>query len=172
MANTFELINSYTATGNVASINFTSIPNTYTDLCVFISGRSGASFTRRVISMTMNGSTANDYQDRYLLGNGASASTAQDTPPQPNILVWDVPAATSTANTFSNITIYIPNYASTTTYKSISNDGNSENNASSAIVALAAGIYQQNTAITSLGFAVQGDFVQYSTAYLYGVKNA
>ena len=40
MANTFELISSYTASGSVASIGFSSIPSTYTDLCIKLSLRS------------------------------------------------------------------------------------------------------------------------------------
>jgi len=172
MANTYTLIQSYTATGSVASIDFNSIPGTYTDLQVVISGRSGASFARRAISFTINGSTANDYRDMYLLGNGTAASSAQDTPPQPNILIWDVPAATSASNTFSNISVYIPNYSSSSITKCVSNDGISEDNSTAAIGVLAAGLYMQNTAITSLSFAVQGNFVTHSSAYLYGIKNS
>jgi hypothetical protein len=170
MPNTFTLIQAVTVgAGGAASIDFTSIPNTYTDLQVVLSVRSGASFTRRVPTLTVNGSSANDYRDLYLLGNGSSASSAQDVPPQPNMLIWDAPAANATANTFSNIGVYIPNYASTTTYKSISSDGVTEDNAAANTMAFVAALYMQNTAISRLTFVVQGNFVQHSTAYLYGI---
>lgn len=172
MANTMTLIASYTATGSVASIDFTSIPQTYTDLQVYISGRSGASYTRRVPTLTVNGSTANDYRDLYLLGNGSSASSAQDTPPQPNMLIWDAPAANATANIFSNISVYIPNYTSTTAYKSISSDGVAEDNTTANTMAFVSALYMQNTAITSLSFTIQGNWVTNSTAYLYGIKKS
>lgn len=169
MPNTMTLISSYTATGSVASFSFSSIPNTYTDLQIVLSVRSGASFTRRVPTLTINGSTSGDYEDLYLLGNGSSASSAKDVFPQTNILIWDAPAANATANTFSNISVYIPNYASTTTYKSIISDGTSETNATEAYIGLVAALYAQNTAISSLTFSIQGNFVTNSTAYLYGI---
>jgi hypothetical protein len=172
MANTFELIASSTVgSGGASAITFSSIPSTYTDLSVALSVRSGASFTRRVLALTFNGST-NDYSDRYLLGNGSAASSGTDSYPQANILIWDAPAATATANTFSNINVYIPNYASTSTYKSVSNDGAAEDNATAGILGLAAGLYSLNTAISSISFAVSGNFVQYSTAYLFGIKSS
>ena len=40
MANTYTAIETYTATSSVATIDFTSIPATYTDLLVYISARS------------------------------------------------------------------------------------------------------------------------------------
>ena len=173
MPNTYTLIASSTVgAGGAASIDFTSIPATYTDLQVVLSVRSGASYTRRVPTLTVNGSSANDYRDLYLLGNGSSASSAADTPPQPNMLIWDAPAANATANIFSNISVYIPNYASTTTYKSISSDGVAEDNTTANTMAFVAALYMQNTAISRLTFVVQGNFVQYSTAYLYGIKNS
>ena len=176
MPNTFQLIASSTVgAGGAASIDFTSIPSTYTDLVLKVSGRSSASYTRRVLQLTMNGSSSSsDYSDRYLYGSGSAAgSGADNVGSQPYILVWDLNAATSTANTFGNIDIYIPNYASTTTYKSVSADGASEDNATTIYMGLTAGLYLQNTAITSLSLKTDsGNFVQYSTAYLYGVKNA
>lgn len=176
MANTFELIASSTVgAGGAASIDFTSIPSTFTDICVYVSGRSTASFTRRVLRLRINNSsTGSDYADRYLLGNGASASSGSNPAGSSSyIQIWDLPAATGTANTFSNISIYIPNYASTSTYKSVSVDGVEEENGTTAIMGLVAGIYNSNTAITQVNLIPDsGNFAEFSTAYLYGVKNA
>ena len=175
MATSTTLIQSITVgSGGQASISFSSIPSTYTDLVMLVSGRSAAAFTRRTINLTINGSsTATDYADRYLLGSGSAASSGTDASgSQGYLTVWDAPAASATANTFSNCSIYIPNYASTSTYKSVSVDGVGEDNATAAYSGLTAGIYQQNTAISSIAVTTQGNFVQYSTAYLYGVKNA
>jgi hypothetical protein len=155
-------------------MDFTSIPSTYTDLVLVVSGRSGAAYTRRTINFTINGSsTTTDYADKYLLGSGSAASSATDASgTQGYLTVWDAPAALATASTFSNCQIYIPNYASTSTYKSVSVDGVGEDNITAAYMGLTAGIYQQNTAITSLSVATQGSFVQYSSAYLYGVSKS
>jgi hypothetical protein len=175
MATSTTLISSVTVgAGGAASMSFSSIPSTYTDLVMVVSGRSAGAFTRRTINLTINGSsTTTDYADKYLLGSGSAASSGQDTSgSQGYLTVWDAPAASATANVFSNCSIYIPNYASTSTYKSVSVDGVGEDNATAAYAGLTAGIYQQNTAITSIAVATQGNFVQYSTAYLYGIKNS
>lgn len=176
MANTFELIASSTVgAGGASSIDFTSIPSTYTDLCVLLSGRCTAAFTRRVLRLRINNSsTAADYADRYLQGNGTSASSGSDPAGSSTyIQIFDLPAASATANTFANIGIYIPNYASTTTYKSISVDSVPEENGTTAYMSMVAGIYNNNTAITQVNLLPDsGNFAQYSTAYLYGVKNA
>ncbi|NBQ85323.1 MAG: hypothetical protein EBU03_04280 [Methylophilaceae bacterium] len=176
MANTFELIASSTVgSGGAANIDFTSIASTWTDLVLKVSGRSTASFTRRTMRVTINNSvTASDYADRYLLGSGSAASSSADAAgSQSYIVAWDLPAATGTANTFANIEIYIPNYASTSAYKSLSIDGVGEENGTTAYMGLVAGIYNQNTAISRITVAPDsGNFAQYSTAYLYGVNNA
>ena len=172
MPNTFTLIASSTVgAGGASSIDFTSIPSTYTDLVLKVSGRSSAAFTRRTMRLTINNSTtATDYADRYLLGNGSAASSSADAAgTQQYIVAWDLPAASATANTFANIEIYIPNYAGSTN-KSLSIDGVGEDNATAANMGLVAGIYNQNTAISRITVTPDsGNFVQYSTAYLYGV---
>jgi hypothetical protein len=175
MANTFELIASSTVgAGGASSIDFTSIPSTFTDLCLKVSGRSSAAFTRRAMRLNINNSTtASDYADRYLLGSGSAASSSADAAgSQSYIVAWDLPAASATSNTFANIEIYIPNYA-VSAYKSISIDGVGEENGTTAYMGLVAGIYNQTTAINRLTVTPDsGNFVEFSTAYLYGVKNA
>ena len=175
MANTFTLIQATTLTSAQASIDFTAIPSTYTDLCVYLSGRSDASFTRRILRLRLNNSsTSSDYSARDLVGSGSAATPGvQATGTSSYIQVWDLPAATATASTFSNISIYIPNYANTSTYKTISVDSVTENNSTTAYMSLLAGLYNQNTAITQINLLPDsGNFAANSTAYLYGVKNA
>jgi hypothetical protein len=77
-----------------------------------------------------------------------------------------------TSSTFSNDSIYIPNYAGSA-YKSYSADGVVENNATGAFATFNAGLWSNTAAITSITLtAGVGSFVQYSNFYLYGVKNA
>lgn len=176
MANTYTLIASSTVgSGGAASIDFTSIPSTYTDLCVYLSGRSTASFTRRILRLRFNNSsTASDYTGRDLVGSGSAASSGvQNAGDSTYIQIFDLPAANATANTFGNIMIYVPNYANTSIYKSISVDSVAEDNATAAYMSLLAGRYNQNTAISQINLLPDsGNFAQYSTAYLYGIKNS
>ena len=172
MANTFELISAVTVgSGGASSIDFTSIPSTYTDLVLKASVRSTLSGNIGNLIVTVNGGTTNGSK-RSVIGTGSAASSVSDTPIYAEVLTQ----AGATASTFSNVEIYIPNYASSSTHKSLSIDGVSENNATQSYASLSAGLYASNTAITSLGIQPNGSptylFTQYSTAYLYGVKNA
>jgi hypothetical protein len=71
MANTFELISSYTATGSVANITFSSIPSTYTDLVLDCSLRSDRAGDSDGTKLTFNGSTSG-YTFKILYGSGSS----------------------------------------------------------------------------------------------------
>jgi hypothetical protein len=172
MANTFELIASYTASGSVSSIDFTSIPSTYTDLCLKVSARNDASTTVGGLWIQFNGSSSN-LSSRVLYGTGSAAGSFSDT----TIFAYS-DAASATSSTFSNVEYYIPNYAGSA-YKSVSVDSTMENNATASSMALTAGLWSNTAAITSIKLqtfnnsnSALANFVQYSTAYLYGVKSS
>jgi hypothetical protein len=166
MANTFELIASTTLASAASNIEFASIPATFTDLKLVYSLRSdnGDDY----FALTLNGSSSS-FTTRDIQGNGSSASSANRTD---NLLVYTQDPSSMTANTFSSGDIYFPNYAGST-YKSFSQDTAYENNGTGAGMALRAGLWSNTAAITTIRIAkASGNFVQYSTAYLYGVKNA
>ncbi len=165
MPNTFELIASSTAgSGGVADFTFTSIPATYTDLCVKISLRSSISTNDAKIEF--NGVSTN-LSERAVGGNGSSTYSFNDSLINPL-----VNPSTFTSNTFTSSEFYIPNYAGSA-YKSVNLDSVQETNATAANAILTAALWSNTAAITSIKIAPSsGNFVQYSTAYLYGVKNA
>ena len=168
MANTFELIASSTVgAGGAANITFSSIPSTYTDLVIKLSARSSDAATSAGVVMQFNGSSSS-LTYRLLEGNGSSAASYNNTTGR--IGVTD--SAGSTSNIFGNLEAYIPNYAGSTN-KSSSIDAVQEDNISAAYADLSANLWSNTAAITSIALTLQaGNFVQYSTAYLYGVKNA
>ena len=165
MATTYTLISSVTVgSGGAATMTFSSIPQTYTDLLIKVSARSVGIDNQ----LTFNGSTTND-SSRYLIGNGASASSGSDAS---NIQLQGSTASSDTANTFGNLEIYIPNYTSANS-KSVSIDAVTENNATTAYAFLSAGLWSDGAAITSATITnSSGDYAEYSTAYLYGISNA
>jgi len=168
MANTYTLIASSTVgAGGASSIDFTSIPSTYTDLVIKMSLRDNRAATGNATKITFN-TSGGTYSGKYIEGTGSSVTSATDTNG-----VADEVAASSTANTFANAEIYIPNYAGSN-QKSLSADSVNENNASNANSALYATLWNQTAAITSIKLepVISASFVQYSTAYLYGVNNA
>jgi len=178
MPNTFELIASSTVgSGGASSIDFTSIPSTYTDLCLKFSGRSSAADVQQSMGYNFNGSTSG-YTARTLLNyQGTVYSTSMTTLTIGGTVYGRLDdsglvAANSTASTFSNGELYIPNYAGSTN-KSWSWDIVAENNSTAATGLLVAGLWSNTAAINSIKLIPNvGSFVQYSTAYLYGVKNA
>jgi len=179
MANTFTKIASVTVgSGGAASIEFTSIPATYTDLCVKVSGRSDrAVFSFCYIRMRFNSSTTN-YTYRILQGDGSTASSVDQSNAgvfSNGLLVGGTSQSNNTASSFSSTEVYIPNYAGSSN-KSISADGVTEANQANMLAVFTAGLWSDSAAITSISLvpwqSVDFNFLQYSTATLYGIKNS
>tara|TARA_R110000823_G_scaffold63764_1_gene150131 strand:- start:8 stop:502 length:495 start_codon:yes stop_codon:yes gene_type:complete len=163
-----ELIASYTATGSVASIDFSSIAADWTDLALYVSLRDNGSNVYSLAYVKFNNSTSN-LNSRGVEGNGASATSYVNAT---TIYINSANGNTSTANTFSNSFIYVPNYTSSN-YKSVSVDGVMENNATTAYASLQAGLWSTTSAINQITlYSTTGSWLEHSTAYLYGVKNA
>jgi hypothetical protein len=156
-----KLIETKTLGTAAASIEFTSIPQTFTDLVLMTSLR--ASTATNDAGLIINGSDANQSQTQ-LQGTGTAASssaTAFD--------IFLICSSGDTANTFSNSTHYFPNYTGSTN-KSFSVDSVSENNASQAFQRIIAGLNSSTAAITSISmYPASGNFVIGSTVSLYGI---
>lgn len=170
MANTFTKIAAVTVgSGGAASIDFTSIPGTYTDLCIKISGRTARTNVEALLSMAFNSSSSN-YSNIYIEGDGSAAYSFTTSANTYN--VGFVNSSTSTANTFNNTEVYIPNYAGSN-YKSFSVDNVDETNGTTIYCHLIGGIWSDTSAITSITFTpTSGNFVQYSTITLYGISKS
>ncbi len=156
----------YTVQSPQASIDFTSIPQGYTDLKLVISGRSNRSAQQADnLFITFNSNTSS-YSIRILMGNGSSASSATYSS---RYASFAVDAAGSTTNTFSSHEIYIPNYTGSNN-KSYSVDSVSENNATAAQMDLLAGLWSNTSAITSISVLPEvSTWATNTTATLYGV---
>jgi hypothetical protein len=170
MANTFELIASSTVgSGGAASIDFTSIPSTFTDLLLKLSTRTDTSGQDYfALNISYNGSTTS-FTNKSLYG--VNTTTGSGGGAYRYATYSEGPLMT--ASTFANGEIYIPNYAGSS-YKSLSADSVTETNAAAAIVAFHSTLWSNTAAINqiTLTSSVGGNFVEHSSAYLYGVKNA
>ena len=172
MANTYTLIASSTVgAGGASNIEFTSISASYTNLLVKVSVRGDSGGTD--IKIQFNGSTSSVYSYKRVYGTGNAVNTTGTT--TTNLINNMVAQSSYTASTFGNGEIYIPNYTSSNA-KSVSIDGVTENNSTGSFQTLTAGLWNPVTqaAITSIRLEIDGgaNFVQYSTAYLYGIKNS
>ena len=169
MPNTFSLIASSTVgAGGSASIDFSSIPSTYTDLLIKLSARSNLAAEYEFVNMQFNSSTSG-YTTRVIRGNGTSATSQVNT--GTGLSLEMAQGNSSTSNTFCNMEIYIPNYLSGNA-KSASTDGLGENNATLSYIGLNASLWTGTAAISSIQIPplVGTTWLQYSTAYLYGIK--
>ena len=154
--------------GGAASIEFTGIPQDGVDLQVLLSLRNSRAEYADSFYATLN-SSGTGYSRRNLRGyNGgvASNNASGETLIQADLFI---PGTLATANTFSNGSLYLPNYTSSAA-KSYSWDGVSENNAAQAGQNIQAGVWSGTDAITSIQMQVfGGTFVEYSTASLYKI---
>jgi len=174
MATTCELIAKNVLTSTATDIDFTSIPATYDDLWLLVSARTdnaGQIYGSKRIRVG-NGSidTGNNYSWRYLEGNGASA-TSGATSNTSFLFTGGATGATATANTFSSMELYIPNYAGSAN-KSMSLTMVQETNGSTAYMEAVAGIWSSGSAITHLRIYTLENFVSGTSAYLYGITKA
>ena len=168
MATTYEAIATYeVGASGAANIEFTSIAADWTDVCILLSARSTRAATQDTATIQFNGNASN-YSMRRLYADGSTAYSDNDT----SLPTGHYSAANATANTFGNVIIYIPNYASSN-YKSVSSEGVAETNGTTVFMSMVAGLWSNTSAITSIKLTpFSGSFVQYSTATLYGIKNS
>ena len=174
MANTYTLIQAQTLASAAATVTFSSIPATYTDLVLQMSIRdTNTGATIGSTTTTFNNDTTTLYSVTNLFGNGATATSTR----QSGVASWssnyNASSASVTVSTFSSLEIYFPNYTSTTS-KAFSESQAVENNAASTgtQIGARARLYRNTSAISSIEIAAYVNFQTASSFYLYGIKNS
>lgn len=160
------LISSVTVgAGGASSIDFTNIPQTpYTDLIIVFSGRSNSSTGGATVYLKPNGATTNGSR-RMMVGDGVNVYSYSGA----DFETGAQNGGNSTANTFGNQMIYVPNYTGSSN-KIWASDSVYEQNATGANLTLEATLWSNTAAITSISITTSSaNWVQYSTAYLYGL---
>lgn len=169
---TYQLIASNVLSSNVASITFSAIPSTYTDLVLRASVRKNQATTATEFYIKPNSDSGSNYSFTMVYGTGSVATTSSFASNTNGLLIRYIDGTSNTANTFSSSEIYIPNYNSTAT-KPISSFSVEENNTTSATMAVQAHLYAGTSAITSLLIGVPSlTILAGSSFYLYGIKNS
>lgn len=158
--------------GGSATIDFTSIPATYTHLQLRGIARSTAVNDRADVLMRINSDTGNNYAGHQINGDGSSVSagTLGGTPPVNYLYPAYVTAGSNTASVFGVAIIDILDYANTNKYKTIRSLNGSDINGSGNAT-LRSGLWQSTSAITSINLSMS-NFAQYSQFALYGIKGA
>jgi hypothetical protein len=147
---------------SAASVTFSNIPQSgYTDLKVVMSIRGDN--TNNYGSVLFNNSSTG-YTRKILYGDGSNVYSTGPT----GYESLSINPSNTTASTFANYEMYIPNYTSSNS-KSFSVDAVGENNGTTAQAIFHAGVWANSSAISSIVIQPTGNFVQYSTFSLYGL---
>jgi hypothetical protein len=170
---TYQLISSNVLGSSAASVTFSAIPATYTDLIAFATIRSDAASNETSLQVRVNGSNVSYSQTILRAQSGSADSTSGSFGYLLNSYATN--GNTSTSNTFGTSEHYFPNYAGNTN-KVVSEFSVSEGNSNVYPgIAVNAGLWSNTNAITSISFTPSGavnGFVSGSSFYLYGIKNS
>ncbi len=165
MPKTYEPISIQTVGTAVASITFSSIPQTYTDL-VLITNTGNGSGDKSILVQLGNGSidTGSNYSTTYLAGDGTDDFSGRLSSQTSMI------ASRTSSSINSNGSIMLQNYSNTTTYKTMLSRGNN----ASGIIALYAGLWRSTAAINTIKLSDESanNFSSGSTFNLYGILGA
>lgn len=154
--------------GGTATVTFSSIPSTYTHLQIRATAKSTS--TGDSVRITFNSDTGNNYANHFLYSNGSSAPYAGSESSIARINIYSSYASSSVANVFGVKIVDILDYANTNKNKvTRAINGFDQNTAGS--LGTQSGLWMNTNAITSITLAPQaGDWAQYSSFALYGIK--
>lgn len=172
MAATFQIISSTVLTTTTASVTFSSIPQTYKDLMVYIVGATNLADTNVNLYVRLNGDGSANYSSIQMsyYGTGANYNINSGSSQFTNG-PW-ASGTTMTANMFASNTMYIPNYTNSFN-KQIPVYGGLASSSVRSYAIDTATSYRGTSPITSIliqGYS--GSFVAGSSFYLYGIANS
>jgi hypothetical protein len=160
--NTYESIATQTLGSAAASVSFTSIPGTYTDLVLVGSPKYTSSGD--YLKVTYNSDTGSNYSITYVLGNGSSASSGRES----STTSMNVMYMTQTTN-FGVLKIDVQNYSNATTYKTALFHSDDASTQTQRVV----GLWRSTSAITSITLTCGSNTMTTgSTFSLYGIASA
>jgi len=160
MPSTYDKIDKTIIGSAQASVTFSTIPSTYTDLVVVFSG---STTSGNLVKVQFNGDTVDtNYSSTLLWGSGSSVSSSRYS------VGWTF-VIPSGSNDMQNVLVNVNNYSNSTTFKSYLSRANQPAISTTAGV----GLWRNTAAITSLTLAVSGNqFTSGSSFTLYGIKAA
>jgi hypothetical protein len=156
--NTYEAIETQTLGSAAASVTFSSIPGTYTDLVLIFNGKGAASGN---VTFQFNSDTNTNYSATVMYGDTSSPGSIRVSN-QSSMNIGSV-ATNWTTNTFN-----IMNYANSTTNKTVLGRYSRTDEVGAKI-----GLWRNTSAITSIVVGKSsGTYDTGSTFSLYGIKAA
>jgi len=159
MPTTYEKIATNTLGSAAASVTFSSIPATYTDLVLVVAG--GTTITTDIY-IEFNGDTATNYSRTYLAGDGSSASSGRNTS------VTSIPSFYIGSGQSTGYA-HIMSYANTNVNKTIL----ARSSSAGVFVISVVGLWRSTAAINSIKVFVSGTTIAAGCTFtIYGIKAA
>jgi hypothetical protein len=172
MPSTYTLISSNVLGSSAASVTFSAIPSTYTDLVLRSSIRNDYAQQSINTYVTFNSDTSTNYSTTILQGTGSASSSGRYSNRTKLDNAQYADGSSSTSNTFANCELYIPSYT-VAQNKPMSDFSVTETNATTADLFATANLWRNTAAITSITLTpVAGNLIAGSSFYLYGIKNS
>ena len=156
-----------------ASVDFTSIPSTYTHLQIRGIARDARASAQDSMNIKYNNDSGNNYvQYHELYGDGATAAAYLGATPAAFMSLDRIAGATAGASIFGAVVIDILDYTNTNKYKTQRWLGGSDQNGS-GVVAFGSGLWMSTSAINQITLTgASANLSQYSSFALYGIKGA
>lgn len=152
--------------GGANTVTFSSIPSTYTHLQ--IRGITRTPNNASFMSVSTSGGANYGLKGHYLLGTGASVASGVLNTTGTKGLALDVYVGSLVANQFGVYLIDILDYSNTNKYKT-ARAFTGYDDASSSLNYISH-LYDTTNAITSITLTGDGNYAQYSSFALYGIK--
>ena len=163
---TFEPIATQTVSSAVASVTFSSIPSTYTDIIIvgkLVEDTGGNNNAR----MRFNSDSGTNYSGTGVTGDGSTASSGRGT----NTTGIGVSYGNANSGRVPEFILHIMNYANTTTYKTTL--GRNGSGASSGWTDANVNLWRNTSAISTISFHTTNTNFGVGTMFtLYGIAAA
>lgn len=169
MPSTYEPIATNTLGSAAASVTFSSISGTYTDLLLVAQVRSARAAADDSLYVQVNGDTGSNYSVTDLKGRNGIASSSRATSQTKMVIANNIVAATGTASVFDPVINHFMNYSNTTTNKTVLSRASSAEQEVAALVNL----WRSTSAITQIViYCASANIAAGSSFTLYGIKAA
>lgn len=179
MAATYEPIASQTLETSVASITFSSIPSTYTDLVLigYTRGTTADGYANNVYGrVQVNGDTGSNYSTTTLGTSNPSGTWtfySGRTTNGSRLAAWPIPNSTHASGIFGPLKLQIMSYANENVYKTaLLQSGYASNLTNYDGPRIEVGMWRSISTITSITiFLSAGNLESGSSFSLYGIKS-
>jgi hypothetical protein len=165
MTATYDKIATTTLGSAQATVTFSSIPGTYTDL-ILVTNEKQTNTSNRSSALRFNSDSNSNYSQTGLYGTGSTASSFRTT--NATLIYYGYYGYSTTSNFNFNSIVHINNYSNTTTNKTVLSRANNAQNGIDEI----AGLWRNTSAITSITLTMEtlSNFDTGCTFTLYGIK--